>query len=120
MTPGGGTSSSGTKKSDISGTERIDAVGLEIPDAGGVQHLVVDAELPGEFPRRPGEDRMGGIAHDLGRAAGAHHGVAAEEIADRGGGDGGARPQRVDRDAGGFQFAGRPSTHMLMPNLAIV
>ena len=62
-----------------------------------------------------------GIAHDLGRAAGAHHGVAAEQIADRGGGDGGARPQRVDGDALRISIhPTMPSTHMLMPNFAIV
>ena len=33
------------------------------------------------------------IGHDLGLARPAHHVFAADDIADRGGGDGGARPQ---------------------------
>ena len=47
--------------------------------------------------------------------------VAAEQVLHRGGGDDRARPERVDRDA--LPPGTRrpcPSTHMLMPNFAIV
>ena len=42
---------------------------------------------------------VGRVGQDFGLARHPHHGVAAEQVLDRGGGDGGARPQRVDRDA---------------------
>ena len=45
--------------------------------------------------------------------------VAAEQVLDRGGGDGGARPQRVDRDALPRSSPAKPSTTRLMPNFAI-
>ena len=46
--------------------------------------------------------------------------VAAQEIADRGGGDGGARPQRIEGDAAAFSSSAMPSTHRLMPYFAMV
>src|SRR6187397_1923904 len=88
------------------GNRSIPPVMLEVAHAALIEHLVVDAELPGELTRGFCKDDMGGVAQDLRGAAGAHHGVAAKEITDRGGGDGGAWPQRIDGDAGRLQFAG--------------
>ena len=47
----------------------VDPVRLEIAHAAVIQHLVVDAELSGEFARRFCEDHMGRVAHDF-RACG--------------------------------------------------
>ena len=64
------------------------------------------------FPRRLLEDRMGGVGHDLGRAALAHGVVAAERELDRRGGDAGARPERVEGDARRARnSSAMPSTH---------
>src|SRR5256885_13623774 len=43
----------------------LDAVGPEVPHAGLVEHAVVDEELPGALARRPAEDHVGGVRHDL-------------------------------------------------------
>src|SRR5688572_32756369 len=51
---------------------------------------------------------VGGVRHDFWRARHAHHLLAAEQVLDRGGGDGRARPQRVDRDT----FLDRKSTRL--------
>ena len=83
---------------------------LEVAHAAVVQHLVVDAELAGELARGLGEDHVGRLPHDLRRAAGPHHRIAAQQIADCGRGDGGARPQRIDRHASSLQF-GRQAEH---------
>ncbi len=45
---------------------------------------------------------------------------AAEQVLHRGGRDHGARPQRVERDPACLNSPAMPSTHMLMPNFAIV
>src|SRR6202140_1549308 len=41
----------------------VDAVMLEVAPPGCIEHLVVDAELPGEFARRSCEDDIGRITH---------------------------------------------------------
>ena len=46
--------------------------------------------------------------------------VAGERVADRGGGDAGARPQRVEGDAVVGELRRHASTHMLMPYFAMV
>ena len=87
---------------------RIDAIALEIGDAVFGKEIIVDQKIAGEFARRLGKNRIGGIGHDLGLAPALHHLRAAEEILHRGGRDHGPRPQRVDGDALRPQLAGKP------------
>src|SRR5258706_13784661 len=82
----------------------IDAIAVEITHSAGIEQLVIDTELPGELARRLCEDDISRISHDLGRAARAHHGIAPQEIADRGGSDRSARPKPVDLDARTLQL----------------
>src|SRR5262245_41570361 len=88
-----------------------DPILLEVGDALAREERIVDQELAGELPRRLVEDAIGRLRHDLGPARHAHDAVATEQVLDRGGGDGGARPQRVHRDARVAQFAGQAQHH---------
>ena len=54
---------------------------------------------PVKSRERLGQDHVGGVGHDVGRAAHLHAFVAGERVSDRGGGDPRARPERVDGDA---------------------
>src|SRR6266478_9963378 len=78
---------------------RIDPIRLEVRNPFGRQERVVDQELPREAPRRFAEDAVRGLRQNLGSARAAHYLLAAEQVLDRRGRDGGARPQRVDGDA---------------------
>ena len=82
-----------------------DCVLGEVGDALLLQDLLVDAEVAGELAARLGEDRVGRVGHDLGRARAVHRRVAAEQVLHRRGRDHGARPDRVDGDAVGRELA---------------
>src|SRR5262245_16565636 len=75
----------------------IDAVLIEIADAFTGQERIVDQEVPGEAYGLQ-ENAAGGLGEDLGFARSTHHGIATEQILDRGRGDGGAWPQCIDCD----------------------
>jgi len=76
----------------------IDAVLVEIHNAILGQECVVDQEVAAEASRLA-QDMPGGIGDDLGLAAMGKPLLARQDIADGGGGDGGARPERVEGDA---------------------
>jgi len=90
---------------------RHGAVLLEIGDAFAGQKAIVDQKMAGEALGRFQEDREGRIRHDLRRARHAHHAVAAQQIVDRRGGNGGARPKCVDGNALAAKLAGKPERH---------
>ena len=54
--------------------------------------------MPGALAAVAGEHRVGGVGVDLGSASAGHGLVAAEQVLDGGGGDQGARPERVEGD----------------------
>jgi len=84
----------------LSGTEeirrellrRVDPVLVEVGDAGLGQECIVDEEAPRKFARRLAEHGVGRVGEDFRLARLPYHGVAAEQILDRGGGDDRARP----------------------------
>src|SRR5262245_37549358 len=84
---------------------------LEVGNALAGEERIVDQEFAGELSRRLLEDAIGRFRHDLGLARHPHDAVAAEQVLDRGGCDGGARPQRVHRDTFLAQFAGQAQHH---------
>ena len=96
--------SSGTKKSAPSGWLGSTRYGSKSLTPSRARNVSSMRKLPLKLDRLL-EDAPGGVGEDLGLARHAHDRVAAEQVLDRGGGDGGARPQRVDRDLA-LQFAG--------------
>ena len=80
---------------------------VEIGDALGDQESVVDQEIAGKLARRLVEDEIGGVRQDVRRARRLDHRLAAEQVLHRGGGDGGARPQRVHRDSACAELSGK-------------
>ena len=61
------------------------------------EHVFINEEIPGEACRFC-QNQPSGVGHDLRVARAPHHLLTAEDVADRGGGNGGARPQGIDRD----------------------
>ncbi len=76
----------------------IDRVRREVDRPRGSQHLLVDQEVAAEGRGGLAQDDVGGIRDDGWSAAAAHCLVAPQEVANRRGRDGGARPERIDRD----------------------
>ena len=95
--PCGGGMSSGTKKSSCSGCVGSTRYWSKSVTPSPARNVSSIRKLPREVLRLL-EDRVGRVGQDLRRARHAHQRVAAEEVLDRRGGDGGARPQRVDGD----------------------
>src|SRR5712692_850114 len=82
----------------------LHGVALEIADSGLAQHVLVEQEAAGEAAAVARQHDMRRVGHDLGLAAGLR--LRARDDLQRRGGDGGARPQRVDGDAVLAEFLG--------------
>ena len=87
---------------------RLHRIGRNVDDARRLQHFHVEEEVAGCLLRRARQDQVGSVRHDLRRARTLHQRVASEQVLHGGGGDGGLRPERIDRDAVSLQLFRQP------------